>query len=40
LFQAASTIKECIIRDWCLLQPSDIESMLSFLMHYVTHNIV
>ena len=40
LFQVASTIKECIIRDWSLLQPSDIESMRCFLLRYVTHNIV
>lgn len=37
LFQAASTIKEAILREWSLLNKSDIESLRSFLLTFVTH---
>ncbi|XP_015752009.1 PREDICTED: exportin-4-like [Acropora digitifera] len=37
LFQAASTIKEAILREWSLLDKSDIESLRSFLLTFVTH---
>ncbi|XP_070568372.1 exportin-4-like isoform X2 [Ptychodera flava] len=36
LFQAASTIKEAVAREWMLLDKSDIESMRTFLLRYVT----
>ena len=37
LFQAASTIKEAILREWNILDNSDIESLRSFLLTFVTH---
>ncbi|XP_005108222.1 exportin-4 [Aplysia californica] len=39
LFQAASTIKEAIIRDWSLMEPDAIESLRSFLLRYITNHI-
>ncbi|XP_002740804.1 exportin-4-like [Saccoglossus kowalevskii] len=36
LFQAASTIKEAVAREWSLLDMSEVESMRSFLLRYVT----
>lgn len=35
LFQAAATIKESIVREWTLLGGQDIETLRSFLLHYV-----
>lgn len=37
LFQAASTIKEAILREWSILDKSDVESLRSFLLTFVTH---
>lgn len=37
LFQAASTIKEAILREWTILDKADIESLRSFLLTFVTH---
>lgn len=37
LFQAASTIKEAILREWTILVKADIESLRSFLLTFVTH---
>lgn len=37
LFQAASTIKGAIIREWTILEKADIESLRSFLLTFVTH---
>ncbi|KAK3097618.1 hypothetical protein FSP39_011440 [Pinctada imbricata] len=39
LFQAATTIKEAIIREWSLLAGEDIESLRSFLLQYITQHI-
>jgi len=39
LFQAASTIKEAVVREWTLLQPNDVESLRTYLLHYVTQNM-
>ncbi|XP_071481879.1 exportin-4-like [Diadema antillarum] len=37
LFQAASTVKEAVIRDWALLDHSQVDSVRSFLLKFVTH---
>ncbi|KAH9500213.1 Exportin-4 [Bulinus truncatus] len=39
LFQAATTIKEAIIKDWALLGPDTVESLRSFLLRYITNHI-
>ena len=39
LFQAATTIKEAIIRDWSLMNPDSIEALRSFLLRYITNHI-
>lgn len=39
LFQVATTIKECIVREWMLLQPPDVEGLRTFLVQYVIQNI-
>ncbi|XP_076466305.1 exportin-4-like isoform X2 [Babylonia areolata] len=39
LFQAATTIKEAIVREWTLLNAQDIESLRSFLLRFITKNI-
>ncbi|CAL1532791.1 unnamed protein product [Lymnaea stagnalis] len=39
LFQAATTIKEAIIRDWALMGPDAVESLRSFLLRYITNHI-
>ena len=39
LFQAATTIKEAIVREWTLLNAADIESLRSFLLRFITKNI-
>ncbi|GFR98346.1 exportin-4-like [Elysia marginata] len=39
LFQAATTIKEAIIRDWSLMNPEAIEGLRSFLLRYITNHI-
>ncbi|KAK7107901.1 hypothetical protein V1264_015733 [Littorina saxatilis] len=39
LFQAATTIKEAIVREWTLLGAQDIESLRSFLLRFITKNI-
>ncbi|CAH1799119.1 unnamed protein product, partial [Owenia fusiformis] len=39
LFQAASTIKESVVREWTLLQPDDIQSLRLFLLKYVVDHI-
>ena len=39
VFQAAQTIKEAVVREWTLLQPADVESLRTFLLHYVTRNV-
>ena len=36
LFQAASVIKESIVREWGMLSPTDIEALRSFLLQFVT----
>lgn len=37
LFQAASTIKGAVLREWTILEKADIESLRSFLLTFVTH---
>ncbi|XP_030851230.1 exportin-4-like [Strongylocentrotus purpuratus] len=37
LFQAASTVKEAVIRDWAMLDHSQVDNVRSFLLKYVTH---
>ncbi|RUS87296.1 hypothetical protein EGW08_004976 [Elysia chlorotica] len=39
LFQAATTIKEAIIRDWALMNPESVEGLRSFLLRYITNHI-
>ena len=39
LFQAATTIKEAIIRDWSLMNPEAVEGLRSFLLRYITNHI-
>ncbi|XP_059177669.1 exportin-4-like isoform X2 [Physella acuta] len=39
LFQAATTIKEAIVRDWTLMGPDAVESLRSFLLRYITNHI-
>lgn len=39
LFQAATTIKESVVREWTLLETSDIESLRSFLLRFITQHI-
>nr|KAI8759106.1 exportin-4 [Biomphalaria glabrata] len=39
LFQAATTIKEAIIKDWALLGPDAVEALRSFLLRYITNHI-
>ncbi|XP_069125670.1 exportin-4-like isoform X1 [Argopecten irradians] len=39
LFQAATTIKEGVIREWSLLSSEDVESLRSFLLRFITQNI-
>ncbi|KAL5009683.1 hypothetical protein ScPMuIL_011988 [Solemya velum] len=39
LFQAATTIKESVVREWTLLSAEDIESLRSFLLRFITQNI-
>ncbi|XP_061176526.1 exportin-4-like [Saccostrea echinata] len=39
LFQAATTIKESVIREWTLLEAMDIESLRSFLLRFITQHI-
>lgn len=39
LFQAATTIKEAVVREWSLLNAQDIESLRSFLVRFVTRNV-
>ncbi|CAG2254595.1 unnamed protein product [Mytilus edulis] len=40
LFQAATTIKESVIREWALLEATDIEALRSFLLHFITQHIL
>ncbi|OWF40176.1 Exportin-4 [Mizuhopecten yessoensis] len=39
LFQAATTIKEAVIREWSILSSEDVESLRSFLLRFITQNI-
>ncbi|CAG5123634.1 unnamed protein product [Candidula unifasciata] len=39
LFQAATTIKEAIIRDWSLMSSDSVEALRSFLLRYITNHI-
>ncbi|KAJ8315064.1 hypothetical protein KUTeg_007214 [Tegillarca granosa] len=39
LFQAATTVKESVIREWSLLSAEDIESLRSFLLRFITQHI-
>ncbi|CAE1267217.1 Exportin-4 [Acanthosepion pharaonis] len=39
LFQAATTIKESVVREWLLLSSEDIESLRSFLLHFITQHV-
>jgi hypothetical protein len=39
MFQAATTIKESVVREWTLLEASDIESLRSFLLRFITQHI-
>ena len=39
LFQAATTVRESVIREWTLLSAEDIESLRSFLLRYITQHI-
>lgn len=39
MFQAATTIKESVVREWMLLEASDIESLRSFLLRFITQHI-
>ena len=36
LFQAASTIKEAILREWQMLNKEDVESLRTFLLAFVS----
>eukprot|EP00795_Rhopilema_esculentum_P017243 gene17243-8804_t len=36
LFEAATTLKEAVVREWNLLQKQDIDGLCSFLLNYVT----
>jgi hypothetical protein len=39
LFEAAGLIKEALIRDWSLLQESDILSLRQYLLDYVLNHL-
>ena len=39
LFEAAGLIKEALIRDWSLLQESDILSLRQYLLEYVLNHL-
>ncbi|GAB1608778.1 exportin-4-like [Argonauta hians] len=39
LFQAATTIKEGVVREWLLLSSEQIESLRSFLLRFITQHI-
>lgn len=39
LFEAATTIKEAIIREWTILKKEEIDSVCSFLLHCATENL-
>ena len=36
LFEAATTLKEAVVREWNLLRKQDIDGLCSFLLNYVT----
>uniref|UniRef100_A0A0L8FKH8 Exportin-4 n=1 Tax=Octopus bimaculoides TaxID=37653 RepID=A0A0L8FKH8_OCTBM len=39
LFQAATTIKEGVVREWLLLSSEQIESLRSFLLRFITQHV-
>ena len=39
LFEAATTLKEAIIREWSLLEKSQIEQLCGFLLQSVTEKL-
>jgi len=39
LFEAATTLKEAVIREWSILQKSDIDQLCQFLLQCVTEKV-
>ena len=36
LFEAATALKEAVIREWNMLEKQDIDSLCAFLLNYIT----